>query len=437
MRFALLALCLLAGCGDRRSLEMALRTALQKGSGVVRLPPQVILVHGELALREGAHDLEIVGGKETILRLAKDFRGRAMFTSKSGARIRFRDFAIDGERESLEQRTGLPNYQTPFRAFTRSNGILVENGSEVTISNVQFREVAGFPILVSGSKKVRIERVSIADSGSRNAAGHNNTTGGILLEEGTDDFQVLDSEFRNIRGNGVWTHSLYTSPRNSDGLIAGNRFALIGRDAIQVGHATRVRVERNSGERIGYPESEVDVENRAIPVAIDTAGNTDHSVYANNNFKDINGKCIDLDGFHHGEVKNNVCVNQRNFGIVMNNTNPDMQSDGITIAENTIDGAMYGGIFVIGSGNRIVGNRLLNLNTAKCGDCYYKAGEPELFRSGIYLGRGAERPALARGNVVEGNEISGFGMRTRCVALAPGVSRAENRVERNRCKDSE
>lgn len=433
MRFAPLALVLLAGCS---APETTLRNKLARASGQVALPPGLTIIHAELALPDGAHDVEISGTETTILQAATDFRGRAIFTSKSGVRIRFRDFAIHGERGSLEQRAGLPGYDTPFHRFTAANGILIEGGSDVAVANVQFREVAGFPILVSGSKGVRISRVRVEDSGSRNAAGRNNTTGGILLEEGTSDFHVTDCEFRNIRGNGVWTHSLYTSSRNSDGLIAGNRFTMIGRDAIQVGHATRVKVERNTGERIGHPESEIDVENHAIPVAIDTAGNTDHSVYSDNSFKDINGKCIDLDGFHHGEVTGNVCLNLRNFGIVMNNTNPDMQSDGITIAGNTIDGALYGGIFVIGSGNKILRNRLLNLNTAKCIDCYYVPAEPDMLRSGIYLGRAAERPALARGNVVEGNEISGFRMRTRCVGIAPGVSKMDNRVERNQCENS-
>jgi len=233
------------------------------------------------------------------------------------------------------------------------------------------------------------------------------------------------------------TRSLYTSARNADGLIARNRFLGVGRDAIQVGHATRVRVEANTGERIGYPESEADVENKAIPVAIDTAGNVDRSVYSGNRFSDINGKCIDLDGFHHGEVTKNICLNQKNFGVVMNNTNPDMQSEAVTIADNTIDGAGYGGIFVIGSDNRIAKNRLLNLNTTHCETCFYIAGEPDMLRSGIYLGRGAERPAPARGNVIEENEITGFHMKSHCVGIAPGISKTDNRIERNRCPEKD
>jgi hypothetical protein len=56
-----------------------------------------------------------------------------------------------------------------------------------------------------------------------------------------------------------------------------------------------------------------------------------------------------------------------------------------------------------------------------------------LLRSGIYLGLGAARPAAARGNLVAANEISGYGMRERCVGAAPGVSLARNKVGSNRC----
>jgi len=392
----------------------------------VRLPPGVTEIHSEIALPEGAAGIEISGADST-LRAAADFRGRAIFSCKSCAGVRFQGFAIDGARDSIEQRAGLPDSNTPFSRFTVNNGILIEGGADLTISGVRFERVAGFAVLASGSRRVRVERARIAHSGSRSAAGRNNTTGGILIEEGSTDFEIVDCEFENIRGNGVWTHSLYTSPRNAGGRIANNRFAAIGRDAIQIGHASGVRVERNTGERIGYPESEVDVENKAIPVAIDTAGNTDRSVYSGNRFSKINGKCIDLDGFHHGEVTDNICLDLRNFGIVMNNTNPDMQSEAITISGNTIDGASYGGIFVIGAGNRVLRNTLRNLNRSR-------SVSPDLLRTGIYLGKGAERPAEARGNVIEGNSISGFNLE--CVGNHPAVSRAKNTIRSNLCSTS-
>ena len=128
-------------------------------------------------------------------------------------------------------------------------------------------------------------------------------------------------------------------------------------DAIQVGHATEVRVENNRGRSIGYPIEEVDLEGRGYPVAIDTAGNVDKSTYRNNQFEEVDGKCFDLDGFHDGEVSGNTCLNEDsapnypygNFGIIINNSNPDMQSRNIRITGNTIDGELYGGIFIIGS----------------------------------------------------------------------------------------
>jgi hypothetical protein len=434
MKWLVCCLLFLSACKSDIRTEADIRRAL--ATGTVILPVGVVEIHAELAAPEGMQGLEVRGqGPQSILRAAPDFRGRAIFTVKSGTRIRFRDFTIEGARDALEQRVGLPPYDQSFARFYANNGILLENVSDAAVTGVHFQQIAGFPILVNASKTIRIERVVIEQSGSRNAAGRNNTTGGILLEEGTSDFEVTDSEFTNIRGSGVWTHSLYTSPRNAGGLIAGNRFASIGRDAIQVGHATHIRVERNSGERIGYPESDVDVENKAVPVAIDTAGNTDLSVYSGNRFSDINGKCIDLDGFHQGQVIGNTCTNLKNFGIVMNDTNPDMKPDAVTISDNTIDGAGYGGIFVIGSNNRVLRNKLLNLNTAKCESCFYVKTEPDMLRSGIYLGRGAERPAVARGNVIEDNEISGFRMKTHCVGMAPGVSAEANQVDRNRCAD--
>jgi hypothetical protein len=414
-RLAALCILPLAGCGSRDLVVPA--------TGVFRLPGGMVEVSHEVALPLGAHDLEISGAGTTI-RAARDFRGRAIFTSKGGARIRFRNFTIDGNRDALERRQELPGSATPFLAFTANNGILIEGGGDIAVSGVNFRGVAGFSILVSGSKQVRIEQVQIEDSGSRNAAGKNNTTGGILLEEGSSDFQVTRCGLKNILGNGIWTHSLYTSARNADGLIAGNLFNGIARDAIQVGHATRMKVQYNSGSRIGYPESFVN----AIPVAIDTAGNVDGSVYLGNEFAQINGKCIDLDGFHDGEVRENKCVDQANFGIVMNNTNPDMQSKGVTIERNLIDGGQYGGIFVIGGPNRILGNQLRRLNLSHSTD--------GLLRSGIYLGRGAERPAVAQGNVIEANEVTGFGMGKDCIGADPAVAVGANRIGRNWCRDS-
>jgi hypothetical protein len=410
--------------------------ALSPRGRIVQLPRGVIEIHAEMLI--GAHT-EVRGSPGTVLRAAADFQGRALIVA-TGDDILLRDFSVDGNRPALEVRTGLPSYDTPFARFTRANGVLAEAASRLRIQDLHFRNVAGFAILVSRSHRVAIDRVGVQDSGGRNAAGRNNGTGGILLEEGVTDFSVTNCGLRNIRGNGLWTHSLYTSPRNARGLIALNRFDTIGRDAIQVGHATDIRVAGNQGKRIGFPTADVDWEGRAIPVAIDTAGNVERCSYWRNQFSGIGGKCIDLDGFHDGEVRGNVCVDVGNFGIVMNNTNPDMQSERVRMEENLIDGALFGGIFVIGTGNVVARNHLLHLNQAHCNEeaaksgCYYAAGEPDMLRSGIYLGQRAERPAPARGNLVEDNEITGFQMAERCIGGAPGIRPEWNTVRGNRCR---
>jgi hypothetical protein len=382
----------------------------------------------------------------STLRMADGFTGRAAILI-GGDGVWLRGFAILGNREHLEMRSGLPPYDRTFAGFTERNGILAESRTDVAIENLTFHDMAGFAILVSRGRNISIERVTVEDSGSRNAEGFNNATGGILLEEGTTDFRVANCELRRIRGNGLWTHSLYTSPRNERGIFARNLFETIGRDAIQVGHATGMRVEDNDGARIGFPIETVDVQGHAIPVGLDTSGDVDSTFYLRNRFSEIDGKCMDLDGLHDSEIRGNLCVNRAapaayplgNYSIVMNNTNPDMRTKNIRIVDNTLDGPVFGGIFVIGAGNFIARNRLWNMNTAHCNDniahygCNYAPADPELLETGIYLGRGAERPAPARGNVVEGNWIAGWKMRAHCVERAPDIPKDSNIVRNNWC----
>jgi len=415
-------------------------------TGVVRLPAGVIELARELAAPAGARDLEIRGAPEgTVLRAAAGFRGRALLVIARARNVRVVGLALEGNRSALARPQGLPPSDVPFCRFTANNGLLAEDVEGLYAGDLRLSEIAGFAVLAARSRGVRIERLEIRDSGSLDAAGRNNTTGGILLEEGVADFTVRDCRLERVRGNGIWTHSLYSSPRNRDGLIAGNFFQELARDAIQIGHATRVRVEHNRGRRIGYPTAEVDPQ--GTPVALDTAGNTESCAYAFNRFEEVNGKCIDLDGFHHGEVRGNLCRNRGrretyphgHFGIVFNNSNPDMRPEGVLIAGNEIDGAVFGGLFLIGSGHRVTGNRLLRLNLAGCEPrlpaCLYWPEEPELLSAGIYLGRRAERPAVTRDNVIRDNLITGYGMSRRCIAAAPGVALSANRVGPNRCAE--
>jgi hypothetical protein len=412
-------------------------------TGTVRLPPGVTEISSEIKLPEGAHDVMITGDHST-LHVAANFQGRAVFSCQGCRRIHFANFAIDGNRAALEKPMPFAPSGKSFASVFPNNGILIEESDGVSIEHVDFANITGFAALISHSKNVSIDHVVVKDSGSRNDKGRNNTSGGILLEEGTEQFRVADSSFSNIRGNGVWTHS--RSQRNRNGKILRNQFSEIGRDAIQVGHAVAIEVADNRGTRIGFPVEIIDVENAGTPVGIDTAGNVEQSSYERNRFEEINGKCIDLDGFHDGAVRGNICINRRppedyafgHFGIVFNNANVDMRSQNIVVEANQLDGMKFGGIFVIGTGHKILRNRMLHINTAHCNENRAKfgcsaLGEPEVLETGIYLGSHAEHPAPARGNLIEGNTISGWKMKTRCIQAAPGVKLADNTVRKNVC----
>src|ERR1051326_2388259 len=414
-------------------------------SGSLHLSAGTIEVSSEIRIPDGAHDLKIYG-PNTTLRASRDFRGRAILTCRGCRNIEFHGLTIDGNRAALERPVPLDAGEKSFAAFYSNNGILVENARGVAIDHVRIANVANYAILISHSSDIFISNVTVENSGSHNDKGRNNASGGMLLEEGTDNFTITGCVFRNSLGNGVWTHSFYGSPRNSEGKILHNSFEDIGRDAIQVGHATAVTVRDNVARRIGFPASIVDVESYGYTAAIDTAGDVDHTVYENNQLEEINGKCIDLDGFHDGFVRGNTCTNRGkpedypfgNYGISFNNANKDMRSRNVHVTGNHLDGMKYGAMYVIGSGHEITGNTFTHLNTAHCPEaggaaCNWRTSEPDSLRSGIYLAAGAGRPDAARNILIENNTISGWGMSQHCVGAAPGVKLAASTIRRNTC----
>jgi hypothetical protein len=411
---------------------------------VTVLPAGIVELDRPMDVAPGMELRGAPGG--TTLHMANGFQGAAAVVVQ-GDNVRLHDFEIDGNRAALEMRQGLPEYDQPFSRFTTRNGILVDGKSRVQIDHVRLRNVSGFAILASRTAYLQASRITVIDSGSRNPAGRNNATGGILVEEGSSHFVVEASSFRNILGNALWTHSLYRSARNRDGVFARNQIDRVGRDAIQAGHATAMRVEDNIMTHVGFPVDATDLEARAIPVGIDTAGNVDATAYVGNRIAEINGKCMDLDGLHDSEIRGNECVNSgdpkayplANYAIVMNDTNPDMKTRNIRIVGNRVERMLFGAIFVIGERNIVERNLLLDLNLAHCNQnvahyaCMYAAADPQLLASGIYLGRGAERPAPARGNVVRSNVITGWGMKLGCVTSAPDIPAAWNMVKGNEC----
>src|ERR1700722_9753998 len=206
-------------------------------TGVVHLPAGITEVSSEMKLPDGAHDVTIVGDGHSILHAASKFQGRAIFSCKGCQRIDFANFSIDGNRQALERPMPSAPTDKSFASVFPNNGILIEDSDGLSVEHVDFTNITNFAVIISHSKNVFVDHVSVKDSGSLNAKGRNNTSGGILLEEGTEQFTVTDSRFRSIRGNAIWTHSRYMSPRNSRGRIANNQFLDIGHDPFPCGHS--------------------------------------------------------------------------------------------------------------------------------------------------------------------------------------------------------
>ena len=93
----------------------------------------------------------------------------------------------------------------------------------------------------------------ITESGSLDANGHNNGSGGVVLEEGVSDFEITHSLIGKIRGIGIWISSADVSSTATRGRISDNEFAILARAAIELNHATGITIENNTAHMIGFP----------------------------------------------------------------------------------------------------------------------------------------------------------------------------------------
>jgi parallel beta-helix repeat protein len=282
--------------------DAALRKALTARTGVVTLPAGEFEISREILLPGDAHDLEI-RGVNTKLKASPEFRGRALLVLLNGKNIRIHDLALDGNRDAVGRMFSLPAFGVMYSRFVPSNGILVENATKLEIADTKTTHFAGFGILINSSKGVRLQDVDFTSSGGFNAQRKNNGTGGLVIEEGTSDFEVVRCAFAAIRGNGI------TVRGSGPGRLFENEFRSMAREAIHADHATGVGIESNRIEQIGFPIEEVD-----SPGAL----------------------CMRLEHFDGGLVKDNTCSE-----------------------------ALLGGISITGSGNKITGNHLTGLNAAR------------------------------------------------------------------------
>jgi len=418
-------------------------------SGTIQLPPGETHLDRPRERPPHAQDLTLRGHPTgSTLVLNPGFKGPAAIVIDGATNVTVTGFTIEGNRTDLKSDWYLPEHSEPFADYYTGNGILARHTDGLVVRGVQFKHIRAFPLLINACSHVLVESVDIQDSGTLTQSGINNTTGGILLEEGVTHFQIRHANIARITGNAIWTHSYNDSPRQSEGLITGSVITTVGRDAIQIGHATRIRVEHNTGSQIGFPADYADLEHHGTPVSLDTAGNVDYSFYTDNRFTDVNGECINLDGFHDGQVTQNSCQNTRpietypalHYAIVFGNNNPAATSSNIVLSNNTLKGFAYGGAFVTGKNNRIENNTFENLNLAQCGTsptparCNYALDQPDLLRSGLYLSNNGGRPVTTESNLVKNNIFQGYQIKTHCITAAPGVTLTKNTLTNNTCQ---
>src|SRR6185437_5494381 len=137
------------------------------------------------------------------------------------------------------------------------------------------------------------------------------------------------------------------------GHIADSEFGVIARAAIEINHAANVTIENNTVQQIGFPGEEAIANGAVIPAGIATSGSVSHTIIRGNTFNQIAGRCLSLEGFSDGEITTNEC------------------SEGL-----------FNGFLIRGTNNRVTGNRLTGLNSAK-------RDQPDSLRIGIYLANGA------------------------------------------------
>ena len=233
--------------------EGRLRTALQTKTGAVTLPTGVIEISREITLPADAHDLNITATNTTI-KASSTFRGRALLILPAGKNIAIRDLSLDGNRAAFPEPLGPPPPTAMLSRVVANNGIVAEGVQGLEIIALKATQVAGFPILIDGGHNIHIRDAVITDSGTLDPAGHNNGSGGVVLEEGVTDFEIVHALIGKIRGNGIWIRSRNFHCRARR--IADSEFTILARAAIELNHATAITIENNTGHMIGFPGEE-------------------------------------------------------------------------------------------------------------------------------------------------------------------------------------
>jgi parallel beta-helix repeat protein len=330
-------------------IQQAVDTLTPNG-GVIRLSAGEYILDTPLQLNRDSITLEGVGSTTVLKRGVLVENGEGVVNVRA-KRITLRGFRFDGD---VLEPTGIP-YVDPVNEFSvhgapiysnpmhpellRNTGITIHgNTSNVRLEDLEIQHTGGYAILIDaryGSiSNVEMRRLHLRDNrphlfGNPNDLRYGSWTGGIHYQNDGRDLEfarhalrgltIEDSTFERISGHAIWGHGYGFQTLNEDVVIRRCQFTDIGLDGVLIGNTRRAVVEHNHFHRIGYtprngggrprpawfPGFREDRADNIPAVGIDTSGLVSESVYQGNTMLNVNGNCIDLDGFTRGDVLHN------------------------------------------------------------------------------------------------------------------------------------
>lgn len=405
--------------GDGRTdntsaFQTAISTIAGQGGGILYVPAGTYRINS-IFLPAGNTPISIVGqGSSTILMRLNNLAVGQGLIDVSGSFVTLSNLTIDG---NVLVSAGL-QYSADFSTVMGPNDpmapVLTENTSvwlhgpagHFNMDRVTVQHTGGYAVLVDCFTQ-SIFDVNITNCYFMNNRPHlfgttpglliyGSWTGGIYVNgDGRTAgsaickaIQVTTCHFHRNTGNCIWSHVWGLNQLHQAFQFQDNEFLDCGLDGIEPGGVTGVVVTGNLFRRIGYICT--DDTSQGIPrwlagaqaTALDSSGLVINANYCDNNFLDINGGALDLDGHGQSAVVGNV-VRVAAVG------DPEYVEDQIAICGPTNTGAEGYGVNIGDTNNTSLGAS----NITIAGNTF------------INLSAGAIRMYGTRDSLVEGNNI--------------------------------
>ncbi|MCU0226481.1 MAG: right-handed parallel beta-helix repeat-containing protein [Bryobacterales bacterium] len=340
-------------CAPSRQASACLQAAVDtaKPGSILHLGPGSYVLDAPLQLTRDDITVQGQGDATVLVRAVTVENGDGLLNLRAHG-VTLRRLRVDGQVTEPEllpytHPAGAPSvlaapiHGDPMHPLLlRNTSITIHRGSSrITLEEVTIQRTGGYAILIDARyapvRDITLRRLHLRDNrphlfGRPGDIRYGSWTGGIHYQnDGRDlDFArhaligltVEDCLFERLSGHAFWGHGYGFQTLNQDILVRRNRFVEIGMDAVLIANATNATVEGNQFHRIGYvaagkpddlrpawyPGLREDGADNIPAVAIDTSGLVRHSAYRNNSMVNVNGHCIDLDGFTQGAVTGNL-----------------------------------------------------------------------------------------------------------------------------------